>query len=474
MLVQKLTICLFIAGASATIGRVHLGHHHVAHQRRDTPTNAASFAKLTNAHQECQSYGDDTVTKMINQNEFPKPDHIAGILDGDKDAHALYNEIKDKIPKADVRKGTKDHRGFAEDKPSYPESDPDCWWSMSGCNKPKHDNIIQDVTQCKEDSTWGLTFDDGPFCAHNKLYNFLQEQKLRATMFYIGSNVLQYPYQAQRAIVDGHDVCHHSWSHRLMTTLSNEQVFAELYYSGKVIKKVMGVTPRCWRPPQGDVDDRVRYIASALGYRTIMWKEDTDDWNIQPAGELTEDKVDSNYRKIFNKADKESPVVLTHEISSHTINEFIKMYPEMKKAYKHVAPVSVCTGVQNPYPEDITYPTFDEYTSGNMNYQGLPSGNKIKADDSASFKPVPIDQEKGGFGHPGQKAASSKSSSSAASSSSSSSHSARSTSSDSTNDTASDATDESTNFSGQGSNSAASLVVPVIGPLAAVVGALIM
>lgn len=108
-------------------------------------------------------------------------------------------------------------------------------------------------------------------------------------MFYIGSNVLDWPLEAQRAVADGHEICvrewgffhldllfglgtlHHqvnpprlssnflhillmtlmnpadTWSHNYMTAFSNEGVFAELWYSMKAIKLVTGVTPRCWR-----------------------------------------------------------------------------------------------------------------------------------------------------------------------------------------------------------------------------------
>jgi hypothetical protein len=43
-----------------------------------------------------------------------------------------------------------------------------------------------------------------------------------------------------------------------MTALTNEQAFAELYYSKKAIHGVLGITVQCWRPPYGDVDDRIR------------------------------------------------------------------------------------------------------------------------------------------------------------------------------------------------------------------------
>lgn len=55
-----------------------------------------------------------------------------------------------------------------------------------------------------------------------------------------------------------------------MTSLTNEQAFAELYFSKKAIKEVLGITVRCWRPPYGDTDDRIRAIAAALDMRTIM------------------------------------------------------------------------------------------------------------------------------------------------------------------------------------------------------------
>ncbi|WFD01200.1 hypothetical protein MYAM1_003962 [Malassezia yamatoensis] len=391
MFFGKFGILVPLAGASICAAKTSHDTRKLQVVRRAGPSNAADMATL-NGKQQCDSYNDATVQSMIHQDEFPKVDHIASILDNDGDAKALYDKIKEGIPSIDVRASSNSHNDFGKN--DYPDSDPDCWWSMSGCHKPKHPDLLSDISRCNQQSTWGLTFDDGPYCAHNKLYNFLKDEGIRATLFYIGSNIVNNPYQAQRALVDGHDVCIHTWSHRLMTTLTNEQVFAELYYSAKAVKKIIGVTTSCWRPPQGDVDDRVRYIASALGLRTILWQEDTDDWNMVPDGDLSVSKVDSNYRKIIKKASKESPVVLNHELSSRTMDEFIKMYPEIKKAYNHVAPVSACMDVQHPYREDITYPTFSEYTSGNWTNQGLPQGNQIRANASAVYSPESLTSQK--------------------------------------------------------------------------------
>jgi peptidoglycan/xylan/chitin deacetylase (PgdA/CDA1 family) len=53
----------------------------------------------------------------------------------------------------------------------------------------------------------GYAFDDGPNCSHNAFYDYLSSQNQKATFFYIGSNVLDWPLQAQRAIADGLEIC---------------------------------------------------------------------------------------------------------------------------------------------------------------------------------------------------------------------------------------------------------------------------
>lgn len=98
-----------------------------------------------------------------------------------------------------------------------------------------------------------------------------------------------------------------------MTSLSNEQAFAELYYARKIIKDVVGVTVECWRPPYGDVDDRIRYIAHALGLRTIIWDGETNDWDYASIGVSG---VEKNYNALINgNYAKHGTVVLSHEVS---------------------------------------------------------------------------------------------------------------------------------------------------------------
>lgn len=81
--------------------------------------------------------------------------------------------------------------------------DPDCWWTDTLCTTPKIAGIPEDITSCPEANTWGFTLDDGPNCSHNAYYDYLNDINQKATMFFIGSNVLDWPLEAQRALADG-------------------------------------------------------------------------------------------------------------------------------------------------------------------------------------------------------------------------------------------------------------------------------
>lgn len=144
-----------------------------------------------------------------------------------------------------------------------------------------------------------------------------------------------------------------------MTSLTNEQVFAELYYSKKAIKDVMGMTVQCWRPPYGDVDDRVRYIAQALGMRTIIWSDNTFDYQVSTLGAAA---VEANYQTVINGGkngtyNSNGTIVLTHELNNDTMSIMVQNYASIKAAFSHVAPIHVALNSTMPYVETgYTYP----------------------------------------------------------------------------------------------------------------------
>ncbi|OBZ85069.1 Chitin deacetylase [Choanephora cucurbitarum] len=277
------------------------------------------------------------------------------------------------VPNAPVRKQKKDGSWV---KSTDGPKDPYCWWSDTNCVTPKI-KIPQDYYTCGRKGDWGLSYDDGPFnryedknaktenaYAEPALYNFLaKHNNQKATLFYIGSNVATYPAAAKRAFNDGHHICVHTWSHPVMTTKNNHEVVAELYWTLRAIKETLGVTPKCWRPPQGDVDDRVRAIAWQMGMRTVLWDEDTNDWNMSGApdgGDLSPNVVDGYFKQWI--ADQEAGnqttghVVLEHELNHRTVNMTMFWLPTLQKKF-NVLPALACNNVTQPYwEEQYVYP----------------------------------------------------------------------------------------------------------------------
>jgi peptidoglycan/xylan/chitin deacetylase (PgdA/CDA1 family) len=139
------------------------------------------------------------------------------------------------------------------------------WWTCGGYIRDT------DITACPDKFTWGVSFDDGPSPYTQYLLNDLKASNILATFFVVGSRVVQRPDVLLEEYMAGHEISVHTWSHRPLTSLTTEQVVAELGWTRKAIKAVLGVTPTTMRPPFGDIDDRVRAISLAMGLVPILW-----------------------------------------------------------------------------------------------------------------------------------------------------------------------------------------------------------
>jgi chitin deacetylase len=81
----------------------------------------------------------------------------------------------------------------------------------------------------------------------------------------IGQYILKSPDLFLKAFNAGQDIAVHTWSHPMMTTLTNEEVVAELGCTMEIIRNSTGGrVPKYWRAPYGDADNRVNAIASEV------------------------------------------------------------------------------------------------------------------------------------------------------------------------------------------------------------------
>ncbi|KAF9945954.1 chitin deacetylase [Mortierella alpina] len=246
----------------------------------------------------------------LNPAEFPKDAEVPDVA---------HPQVKEWLSQIDLS-GAPSIEANSGEPPDCPSNVPEgvCYWTCEDCS-------ADDVIECPDKDAWGITFDDGPTEATPELLTFLDEKQVKATFFLVGSNVVKAPDMVKREVEAGHHLASHTWSHHALTTLSNEQIVAEIKWTEKAIEDATGYRVRYMRPPYGDVDNRVRYVLKQLGYIVVDWGGDTFDSNDWKIPEMSASAVTSKFQKSLqayasNSANNTKGFIsLEHDLSKETV-----------------------------------------------------------------------------------------------------------------------------------------------------------
>ncbi|ETW84072.1 carbohydrate esterase family 4 protein [Heterobasidion irregulare TC 32-1] len=201
------------------------------------------------------------------------------------------------------------------------------------------------------DGVVGISFDDGPLPPSDGLFDFLKQNDVHATHFFIGVNILDNWRQFLRAIYDiEDDIAVHTWTHPYMTSLSNEDVVAQLAWTMQIIHdSTGGRVPRFWRPPYGDSDTRVSAIAKeVLGMTTVIWNQDSEDWSMETGG-TTLQKIHDQMTGWYGGAKTPGLVILEHELTNDTVKAFIDGFWMAKSNNWQIESIARMDGTNHPY-----------------------------------------------------------------------------------------------------------------------------
>ncbi|TPX44395.1 hypothetical protein SeMB42_g04349 [Synchytrium endobioticum] len=170
-----------------------------------------------------------------------------------------------------------------------------CYWQQDQCVRATTGPWGQpDIVTCPNDYDWGLAYDDAPTSnlvgtSHvndtTTLLAVLDQMNIKASFFVTGSQASYEGPTLQQIAKDNQHIAHHTWTHHPMTSLTNAQIVAEMLYTQAMIYNVTGLAPVYFRPPYGDIDDRVRAIVNALGFRVAIWVKgyDSRDSDVVPS-----------------------------------------------------------------------------------------------------------------------------------------------------------------------------------------------
>jgi len=106
--------------------------------------------------------------------------------------------------------------------------------------------------------------------ATERILALLDEYRVKATFFVLGSVAAAEPGLVQRIAAQGHEVASHGWSHSLIHQLTPDQFRAELAQTEDVIQAQAGYLPVGFRAPQWSVSARTPWVHDILaerGYR---------------------------------------------------------------------------------------------------------------------------------------------------------------------------------------------------------------
>lgn len=134
-----------------------------------------------------------------------------------------------------------------------------------------------------------LTFDDGPHYKYTeKILDILKKYDIRATFFTVGTNVERFPELVDRELSEGHEVANHTYSHKHMAELNENEFISEVTGWEDSISLHNEYTDKLFRPPEGILTDSEYTAVTDLGYDIILWSVDTRDWAHTPVDKIVE------------------------------------------------------------------------------------------------------------------------------------------------------------------------------------------
>jgi len=164
-----------------------------------------------------------------------------------------------------------------------------------------------------------LTFDDGPSTFTPHLLEILKREEVKASFFILGSRAEYYPEILQQIAANGHQISSHTYNHKQLTNLSEEEMHHEIYDTLDLIETITGTRPTSMRPPYGSMNDTVRNDSQTS---LVLWSVDSLDWHSKNA--------DAIYNLVMEQTG-DGDIVLLHDIYESTIQATEKIIVDLKE-----------------------------------------------------------------------------------------------------------------------------------------------
>lgn len=183
----------------------------------------------------------------------------------------------------------------------------------SDTDNKKEIKRIRDYKEFEGKKIVALTFDDGP--AHSKTETLLTEfekRNIRASFFVLGELALKQPDIVKKAYDAGHTIGSHTYDHKNLKKIDDEQLAYEVNHTNEILKEIIGTDIKYIRPPYGGYNSD---ILNKVDMSFILWSVDTLDWKLKDADKIADYMINNI---------EDGDIVLLHDIHAETIDGVIK------------------------------------------------------------------------------------------------------------------------------------------------------
>jgi peptidoglycan/xylan/chitin deacetylase (PgdA/CDA1 family) len=195
-----------------------------------------------------------------------------------------------------------------------------------------------------------MTFDDGPSAVLTpRLLDILKQRNIKATFYVVGKCAKAYPHIIRRILAEGHEIGNHTWDHKALSSLSDEQVRKELKMTEDAVFEASGYRMRSMRPPYGATNLRLNQMwFKEFGYPTMMWSVDPLDWKNRNSATVTS--------RIVNSVHK-GAIILAHDIHGTTVNAMPSTFDQiLAKGYRFLTVGQLLNLEKNSMPVGVVVP----------------------------------------------------------------------------------------------------------------------
>ena len=126
-----------------------------------------------------------------------------------------------------------------------------------------------------------LTFDAGYENGNiEKILDIMKAEDVTGAFFILSNIIEKNPELIKRMSDEGHLVCNHTYNHKNMTKLTNEEILSNLRRLENKYKEVTGRDmEKIFRYPEGRYNTRTLKLLNNNGYKTVFWSMAYDDWD---------------------------------------------------------------------------------------------------------------------------------------------------------------------------------------------------